>query len=98
MGLIANFLPGPGNLGRPVVDQTGLKGTYDFSLEWAPESSVNGESKLNSLAPPGVEFHPDQSGPMFVEALKEQLGLKLESTKGRVKAFVVEHVERPSEN
>ncbi len=90
MGLIANLLPGPGNLGRPVVDHTGLTGTFDFSLEWSPE--------LNAPLPPGVDFEPDQSGPTFVDALKEQLGLKLESTKGRVEVFVIDHVERPSEN
>ena len=86
MGLIANFLTGPGNLGRPVVDHTGLNGTFDFSLEWTPDP------------PPGVDFHPDQSGATFLEALNEQLGLKFESSKSRVEVFVVDHVERPSEN
>jgi uncharacterized protein (TIGR03435 family) len=90
MELIANLLPGPGNLGRPVVDRTGLTGTFDFSLEWTPE--------INGPLPPGVDFEPDQSGPGFVDALKEQLGLKLDSTKGRVEVFMVDHVERPSGN
>ena len=90
IGLIASLAPGPGNLGRPVVDHTGLTGTFDFSLEWTLE--------INGALPLGVDFEPDQSGPTFVEALKEQLGLKLESTKGRVEVFVVDHVERASEN
>jgi uncharacterized protein (TIGR03435 family) len=90
MGLIASLLPGAGNLGRLVVDRTGLTGTFDFSLEWTPE--------LNGPLPPGVDFEPDPSGPTFLDALKEQLGLKLEATKGRVEVFVVDHVERPSEN
>ncbi len=88
MGLIATSLTGAGNLGRPVVDHTGLSGTFDFSLEWTPE--------INGPAP--ADFTPDQSGPTFVEALKEQLGLKLESTKAPIEVFVVDHVERPSEN
>jgi uncharacterized protein (TIGR03435 family) len=90
MGLIATSLTGAGNLGRPVVDRTGLSGTFDFSLEWTPE--------LNGPTPPGVDFAPDQTGPSFVEALKEQLGLKLESTKAPIEVFVVDHVERPGEN
>jgi len=98
MGVIANFLPGPGNLGRPVVDQTGLNGTFDFSLEWTPEILSGDGAKLNGPEPPSADLHSDQPGPTFVEALKEQLGLKLESTKGRVEVFVVDHVERPSEN
>jgi bla regulator protein blaR1 len=85
IGLIANFLTGAGNLGRPLVDHTGLNGTFDFSVEWTPDP------------PPGVDFNPDQSA-TFLEALNEQRGLKLESSKGRVEVIVVDHVERPSEN
>ena len=88
IGLIADILTGPGNLGRPVLDKTGLTGTFDFTIEWTPE--------LNGLLPPDVE--PDPSGPTFLEALKEQLGLKLDSQKGPVDVIVVDHVEHPSEN
>ncbi len=60
MGLIATSLTGAGNLGRPVVDHTGLSGTFDFSLEWTPE--------INGPAP--ADFAPDPSGPTFVESFE----------------------------
>lgn len=89
LGLLAStFSGGVGNVGRPVVDQTGLSGTFDFILEWAPETG--------DPAPRG--FVPDQTGPPLAEALKEQLGLKLDAQKGPVEALVVDHIERPSEN
>lgn len=89
LALIANGLSQIGNLGRPVLDQTGIGGTVDFTLEWTPEIST---------LPPGVDFKPDESGPSFLEALKTQLGLKLDSQKGPVEVMVVDHVERPSAN
>jgi len=103
-------------LGRPVLDQTGLEGMYDFTLKWTPGQ---GEGVLgmrpgdggpgtgtgmvgigpgdgsSQLASPPVS---DVSGPSIFTAIQEQLGLKLESTKGPVEILVVEHVERPSEN
>lgn len=78
------------DLGRPLVDGTGLTGTFDFTLEWTPE--------LNGSLPPNETFRPDLSGPGFREALREQLGLKLESQKGTITVFVVDHVEHPTEN
>jgi uncharacterized protein (TIGR03435 family) len=78
------------NLGSPVIDRTGLTGTFDFTLECTPE--------LNGALPPDETFRPDQSGPTFREALQEQLGLKLESQKTNIEVFVIDHVERPSEN
>jgi uncharacterized protein (TIGR03435 family) len=90
MALIANTLTGMGNLDRPVLDQTGLSGTFDFLMEWTAE--------LNGPLPPGVNTQIDQSGPTFLEALKEQLGLKLESQTGAADVIVVDHVEQPSEN
>ncbi len=48
--------------------------------------------------PPGVNFQPDPAGTTFLQALKEQLGLKLEPQTGPVEVFVVDHVEPPSEN
>jgi uncharacterized protein (TIGR03435 family) len=71
-------------VGRPVIDRTGLKGSYDFKLKWTPEGR-GGE--LPADAPPGL-----------FTAIQEQLGLKLEAAKGPVKVLVIDHVERPTEN
>lgn len=80
-----------GNLDRPVLDRTGLAGTFDFILEWTPER--------REAASPGVDSQPDlPSGPTFQQALREQLGLKLESQKGPIDIIVIDHVEHPSEN
>jgi uncharacterized protein (TIGR03435 family) len=75
---------------RPVLDKSGLSGTYDFVIEFTPQ--------LTGPLPPGANFQPDPNGPTFMEALKEQLGLKLESQTGPVDVIVVDHVEPPSEN
>ena len=90
LALLAGALPGLGRLDRPVVDQTELSGRFDFSIEWTPES--NRPPLPNSDAP------ADLQGPAFLEALREQLGLKLQSTKAPLTILVVDHVERPSEN
>jgi uncharacterized protein (TIGR03435 family) len=87
MGLFGNFATGVGNLDRPVWDRTGLTGLFDFVIEWTLEFNA---------APP--DFQPDATGPTFLEAVKEQLGLKLESQKGPMEILVIDHVEEPSEN
>jgi uncharacterized protein (TIGR03435 family) len=74
-------------LGRSVVDKTGLTGRYDIELRWTPESA--------QMQPGGVA---EGGPPSIFTALREQLGLKLESAKGSVKTLVIDHVERPSEN
>jgi len=91
IGLLADSLTGFANdIDRQVLDRTGLTGAFDFTLEWTPQ--------LNGPLPPGVNFQPDPNGPTFQEALKEQLGLKLESQTGPVDVIVIDHVEPPSEN
>jgi uncharacterized protein (TIGR03435 family) len=70
-------------LDRPVVDETGLKGKFDFPLEWTVDGAVNPDTK----APPGL-----------FTAVQEQLGLKIDATKGPAEVLVIEHVERPSGN
>jgi len=90
MAFIAKQLSGMGNLGRPVLDQTGVTGTFDFVLEWVPE--------INGPNPVGPDFQPDPSGPTFLEAVKEQLGLKLDSQKGPSEFLVIDHIDHPSEN
>jgi uncharacterized protein (TIGR03435 family) len=74
-------------VGRPVTDATGLKGKYDFTLSWVIGSGVE-------VAAPG-----NDSGPTLVEAVQEQLGLKLEAKKGPLDMFVIDHVKKmPTEN
>jgi uncharacterized protein (TIGR03435 family) len=70
----------------PVVDETGLKGTYDFHLKWQREE----EGQTSGLH--------DQGLPTIYAALPEQLGLKLESGKGPVNVLVVDHIEQPIGN
>jgi uncharacterized protein (TIGR03435 family) len=76
------------NVDRPVLDRSGLSGTFDLMLQWAPQP--------RDLQPGG--FQPDPTGPTFLEALKDQLGLKLESQTGPVDVLVIDHLEQPSEN
>jgi bla regulator protein blaR1 len=85
MAQVAATLTAAGRLARPVVDQTGLEGPFDFTLEWLRES--------NNPAPADL-----QEGATFQEALQEQLGLKVQSTKATRDTLIIDHVERPSEN
>ena len=78
-------------LGRVVIDKTGVEGRYDVALKWTPD---NGEAGMNS----GTEAAGPDSGPSIFTAIEEQLGLKLESSKGSVQVLVIDHVEMPSEN
>jgi uncharacterized protein (TIGR03435 family) len=73
--------------GRPVLDETGLTGVFDFGLTWAPDPSVSKGDP--ALAP---------NGPSFVGAVQEQLGLKLEAKKGPIEILVIDRAEPPSEN
>lgn len=77
-------------LDRPVVDQTGLSGKFDFDLEWTPD-----ETQFGGNVPPGTPEHPK---PDLFAAMQQQLGLRLEATKGPIEALVIDRVERPSEN
>jgi uncharacterized protein (TIGR03435 family) len=77
--VLSNFL------GRPVVDRTGLHGTYTYKLEYSQDS--------------GPEANPvDLSGPSIFTALQEQLGLKLESQRVPVEFVVIDRAEKPSAN
>ncbi|MEO7142610.1 MAG: M56 and DUF3738 domain-containing protein [Bryobacteraceae bacterium] len=75
-------------LGRTVLDRTGLKGLYDFTLKWTPDESQgamikgpgDGSPAAGNAPPP-----PDASGPSIFTAVQEQLGLKLNRRKARLK-------------
>jgi len=77
--------------GRPVIDTTGLSGSYDLLLRWTPMDAAPavGGSGTASLA--------DAEGSLFT-ALQEQMGLKLVSAKGPVQVVVIDHIERPTAN
>jgi bla regulator protein blaR1 len=90
MAYFANTLSATGSASLPVVDQTGLSGKYDFTIEWSPQAS----DPLTTV----LGLQPDPDGPTFLDAVREQLGLKLESTKGPTQVLIIDHVERPSEN
>ena len=77
-------------LDRPVVDKTGLSGRYDFDLEWAPD-----ETQFGGDVPPATAA---ATSPPLFEAIQQELGLKLEATKGPVDALVVDTAERPAAN
>jgi uncharacterized protein (TIGR03435 family) len=65
-----------------VRDETGLLGTYDYTLAWTPDDPAHAES----------------SGPSLFTAVKEQLGLKLEMQKRPVDVIIIDHIERPTPN
>ena len=70
-------------LDRPVVDKTGLKGKFDFNLQW----TTNPDAATDPAAAPG-----------FITAVQEQAGLKVEPTKAEVDVLAITHVEQPSPN
>jgi uncharacterized protein (TIGR03435 family) len=81
-------------LDRPVVDQTGLTGNWDFELKWTPDDSQFGG--MGMRAPPPSDA-ADAPPPLFT-AIQEQIGLKLESEKASVDVMVIDSVEKPSPN
>ena len=87
-------------LNRSVLDNTGLTGNYDFTLQWTTAEESQGpmfkgaeDQQVTGSTPP-----PESSGASFFTAIEEQLGLKLEPQKGPGGVIVIDHVEKPSEN
>jgi uncharacterized protein (TIGR03435 family) len=81
-------------LEQTVIDKTGLKGRYDFTLNWAPDTGLAGARPEEPDAPPA----PDPSGPSIFTAVRRDLGLRLQSAKAPVEILVIDHVERPDPN
>jgi len=80
-------------LDRPVVDQTGITGRYDFTLNWTPDESQFRGMGL-TIPPP-----PDNATlPSLFTAIQEQVGLRLESTRAPADVLVVDKAEKPTEN
>ncbi len=73
------------DLGRIVVDRTGLQGRYNLSLRWTPSS----EDALASY---------NSNDPFLFTAIKQQLGLELKPIRGEVDTLEIDHIEMPSEN
>ena len=75
--------------GRTVIDRTGLTGSWDFELTFAPD-------QVDPASQTAAAIDPD--APTLPTAMQEQLGLRLEPTKGMIEVLIVERVERPSDN
>jgi uncharacterized protein (TIGR03435 family) len=80
-------------LGKPVINQTGLDGPFDIVLNWTP---APGEWDVRYLPPGAAPPSPD--GPSIFTAMQDQLGLRLESTRGQIETFVINHAEKPDAN
>ena len=91
---VANALQG-NLLDKPVVDQTGLTGKYDFTVKFTPDQSQLANIGAN---PPGATATDPDAPPDIFTAFQQQLGLKLESTKTAVDVMVIEKIEKPSDN
>lgn len=87
MNAISDFLgsigASSGQIGRRVVDQTGLTGQWDFTLEAVPNQNPS---------------DAESTGPTMLEAVHDQLGLTLKPTRALVPVLVIDKVDRPSEN
>lgn len=81
-------------LDKPVIDQTGLAGRYDFTLKWTPDEFQFGGLGARPPAPADSADAP----PDLFTAMQQQLGLKLESTKAPTEVLVIDRIEKPSEN
>jgi uncharacterized protein (TIGR03435 family) len=99
---MANIVMTLGQLsGRRTIDKTGLTGLYDFRLQWTP-SAFDGDplpfQPRGAAAAAAPTATADPSGASLLTAIQEQLGLRLESTKGPVEVVVIESIQKPSAN
>src|SRR5262245_19655636 len=92
MAVLARFLGAEG-AGREVVDRTGLSGTFDVDLLYLPELPFDGVSAEKLALDPRFQ---GRAG--LITSLREQLGLRLQPTRGPVQVLVIDRVERPTEN
>jgi uncharacterized protein (TIGR03435 family) len=79
-------------LGRSVIDRTGFIGLFDLQLDFIPDDTTP------SMPPPLPNSSASTTRVSIAQALQQQLGLRLQSTKGPVNVIVIDHVEKPSEN
>jgi len=72
---------------RPIINKTAIPGMFDFHLEFVSDETAT-----------GFALPDDASGPSMFTAIQEQLGLKLEPTRGPAEFLVIDHVEKPDAN
>jgi uncharacterized protein (TIGR03435 family) len=82
-------------LGRSVIDKTGFTGSFDLGLNFLPDEAT---PAMPPPPPDAAGAPPVSNNPSILTAIHEQLGLRLESTKGPVETLVIDHAERPTEN
>ena len=87
LDVLASMLSQSPEVGRPVLDKTGLTGKYNFTLNWSPTLSLPGGLKMPAQS--------EDAASVFT-ALEDDLGLKLVSSTGTQETLVVEQVNRPS--
>jgi uncharacterized protein (TIGR03435 family) len=83
--------------GRIVKDKTGLTGLYDWEIKFDPQVLMQMASQIGVNLPPGVTLPPSDN-PSLLTALREDLGLKLESERGPVDVLVIDSAELPEAN
>jgi uncharacterized protein (TIGR03435 family) len=84
-----------GEVDKPVVDQTGLSGTFDFTIEYLPGEN----NRFRRSGAPNSDDRPRVTEwPTFLDAMRQQLGLRLVSSKGSMRMLVIDYVERPFGN
>lgn len=86
MQQLANAVYSHDQIDRPIVDQTQLSGTFDFTLDWVPESAA------------GPSTNPSPDAPTLRQALRDELGLKLEQTTIALDTLVIDQIEQPTPN
>lgn len=105
--LIYNMGFQAGEVDKPVLDKTGLTGTFDYTILYAPGTYITYTSGTISFAllnngSPGAPnpnaAAADPKGPLFLDAVRQQSGLRLEPSKGPIRSLMIDKVERPSPN
>jgi len=94
ISFLINYLSG--QVSRVIVDKTNLPGQYDLRLQWTPDQPLGlggPDGGRGAVAPP-----VDPGAPNLLTAMEDQLGLKLESSRGPVEIIVIDRVEKPTEN
>lgn len=97
MDVLAHVLARQPDIGHTIIDKTGLTGSYDFHLQWAPGNSAPVGPGADGHGTAGAPPADDNRASLFT-ALQEELGLKLEAQKGPVDVIVIDHIDQPSPN